>query len=50
MDESEIKTSRFGDISEDFESGIESGNLESGELRRVNDFLSNPNIFPPANF
>ena len=56
MDESEIKTPRFGDVSGDFESGIYKVgtlNLETFESREfcpVNDFLLNPDIFPPANY
>ena len=48
VDESETKTSRFGHVSGDSESGISTvGTLnpkayECGELCRVNDFLSNP--------
>ena len=29
---------------------FESENFWTGEFRRVNDFLSNPGIFPPAIF
>ena len=53
--ESEIKTPRFGHVSEDFESEFKKGTLdpktvESGELCCVNDVLSNPDIFSPATF
>ena len=29
---------------------LNSKTFESGEFCRVNDFLSNPDVFPPANF
>ena len=56
MDESDIKTPRFGHVSGDFESGIyKVGTLnletfESREFSPINDILSNPDIFPPANY
>ena len=41
--ESEIETPRFGQVAT-----FNPNTLESGEFCRVNDFLSNPDIFPPA--
>ena len=55
VDESEIKTPRFGGVSGDFESESKVGTLnlktfESEEFCCVNNFLSNTDIFPPATF
>jgi len=55
VDESEIKTTRFGRVSGILNPESKVGLLnpesfESGEFCRVNDFISNPDIFPPAIF
>ena len=48
-----MKTSRFGHVSGDFDFEVGTSNpktFESGKFCRVNAFLSNPDIFPPAIF
>ena len=53
VDESEIKTPQFGLCLRRFQIRNlkwEPKSFESGGFCRVNYFLSNPDIFPPANF